>query len=337
MKRVPLFIGLLLTVVSFGQENHQRIGEIDFYGYGGLDLDRIRAELPVREGDDFPDSDDAFFDKINNIREAVRRVIGKPPTDIAVVCCDARGMRMIYIGLPGSSMRNLPYNPPPQGTVCFPARVTDLYQLTMEASSRAVRSGSSKEDRSKGYALSTDPELRAKQLATRKYAIGHERLVRNVLALSQDAEQRTAAAHILGYTRQSKEQISALVRASHDVDDSVRNNAIRALGVLAESSPKVAVRIPAAGFVAMLNSGSWTDRNKAGFLLDELSKRRDPRLLSQLRSQALDSLIEMVRWRSRGHADFARILLGRIAGIEETRLQQLVETEQVDQIIKALN
>ncbi|PYK08500.1 MAG: hypothetical protein DME65_13950 [Verrucomicrobia bacterium] len=86
----------------------------------------------------------------------------------------------------------------------------------------------------------------------------------------------------------------------------------------------------------MLSSGSWTDRNKAGFLLDELSKRRDAKLLSQLHSQALDSLIEMARWRSRGHADFARILLGRIAGIEETRLQQLVDAGQVDQIIQAL-
>jgi hypothetical protein len=86
----------------------------------------------------------------------------------------------------------------------------------------------------------------------------------------------------------------------------------------------------------MLNSGSWTDRNKAGFLLDELSKERDPKLLSQLRAHALDSLIEMARWRSRGHAGTARILLGRIAGIEETRLQKLVDAGEVEQILKAL-
>jgi hypothetical protein len=112
--------------------------------------------------------------------------------------------------------------------------------------------------------------------------------------------------------------------------------AIRALGVLAQSDPKVAARIPAEQFIAMLNSGSWTDRNKAGFLLDELSMRRKPELLSRLRSQALDSLIEMARWRSRGHAGTAQILLGRIAGIEETRLQQLVEAGEVEQILNAL-
>ena len=336
MKRVRCFIVLLLAGVAFGQENHRRIGEIDFYGYAGFDLDRVRTAIPFREGDDFTDSESAFSDAIDRIRAAITRVIGKPPTDIALVCCDDKGGQMIYIGLPGKSMRNGQYIPPPKGSVHFPARVIDLYQQTMDASSKAVRSGTGKEDGSKGYALWTEPDVRAKQLATREYALQNERLVRSVLAMSRDAEQRTAAAHILGYARQSKQQIAALVRASHDVDDSVRNNAIRALAVLAESSPKIADRIPAEGFVAMLSSGSWTDRNKAGFLLVELSERREARLLSQLRSQALDSLIEMAHWRSRGHADFARILLGRIAGIEETRLQQLVAAGQVDQIIKAL-
>lgn len=99
---------------------------------------------------------------------------------------------------------------------------------------------------------------------------------------------------------------------------------------------QVANQVPPEGFIDMVSSGSWTDRNKAGFLLNELSKRRDSKFLGVLRSRALDSLIEMARWRSRGHADFARILLGRIAGIEETHLQQLVGEGQVDQIIEAL-
>lgn len=334
-KRALLLIIPLLAVVTLGQENHRRIGEIDFYGYAGLDLDRVRAALPLHEGDELADSDSAVFDTIARIRGALTRVIGKAPTDVAVVCCDAQGSQMIYIGLPGNSMRNVPYNPPPKGTVRFPMRVINHYQQTMEAWSKAVRSGSSKEDYSKGYALSTDTELRAKQLATRKYATHHGRLVLRVLASSQDTEQRIAAAHILAYARQSKEQIEALVKAGSDADETVRNNAIRALGVLSQSDPRVAARIPAGSFIAMLNSGSWTDRNKAGFLLNELSRGRDPKLLRQLRSQALGSLIEMARWRSAGHADSSRILLGRIAGIEENLLQQLVEAGQVEQIINA--
>jgi hypothetical protein len=334
MKRALLLIILLLAAVTFGQENQRPIGEIDFYGYAGFDLEKVRAALPLREGDDFKDSE--FVETLDRIRAAITTVIGKPPTDIAVVCCDDQGGQMIYIGLPGKSIRNMPFNPTPKGPVRFPARVIDLYQQTMEASSKDVRKGASKEDDSKGYALSSDPELRAKQLATREYATHHEQLVLRVLALSKDAEQRIVAAHMLGYARQSKEQIQALVRAGYDSDETVRNNAIRALAVLAQSNPRLAARIPAEQFIVMLNSGSWTDRNKAGFLLDELSRGRNPRLLSRLRSQALDSLIEMARWRSRGHAGTARILLGRIAGIEETRLQQLVNAGEVDQILKAL-
>jgi hypothetical protein len=192
------------------------------------------------------------------------------------------------------------------------------------------------EDRSKGYGLSSYPPLRARQLATREYATHHELLVRHVLQSSSDAEQRGIAAEVLGYARQSKQQIAALVRASHDVDDGVRNNAVRALAVLAQSSPQAARRVPTASFIEMLDSGVWTDRNKAGFLFDVLSQARDPKLLGRLRSQALESLIEMARWRDPGHAQSAGMVLGRIAGIEENRLQQLVASGQVEVIIKAL-
>jgi hypothetical protein len=331
-----LFLVLSLMMLSVAQEKHRRIGGIDFYGYAGLDLNNIRAALPVREGDELLDSEDAVLKAISQITQTVKRVVGKPPTDIATVCCDAQGNTVFFIGLPGRSMRTVPYNPPPKGRVRLPARIISLYEKTMAASSMAVRSGFAREDRSKGYAFSDQPDLRAKQLTTRVYALRNEGLVHRVLASAEDAAQRIAAAHILGYARQSPEQIQALVRASNDSDETVRNNAIRALGVLAQSNPSVAARIPAERFIAMLSSGSWTDRNKAGFLLDELSKRRDPKLLGQLRSQSLDSLIEMARWRSRGHADFARSLLARIAGIEEVPLRQLVDAGQVDQIIEAL-
>jgi hypothetical protein len=44
----------------------------------------------------------------------------------------------------------------------------------------------------------------------------------------------------------------------------------------------------------------------------------------------------MARWRNPEHASNARILLGRIAGIPEERLVQLVSTDNVDEIIKEL-
>jgi hypothetical protein len=66
-----------------------------------------------------------------------------------------------------------------------------------------------------------------------------------------------------------------------------------------------------------------------------LTAQRNPALLSLLRRRALDALIEMARWRSAGHAQNARIILGRVAGIEETRLWKLASEDKVEEIIQA--
>ena len=59
------FLALSLGAFAVAQDKHRRIGEIDFYGYAGLDLDRIRAVLPLREGDELSDSDDAVLEAIS--------------------------------------------------------------------------------------------------------------------------------------------------------------------------------------------------------------------------------------------------------------------------------
>jgi hypothetical protein len=49
-----------------------------------------------------------------------------------------------------------------------------------------------------------------------------------------------------------------------------------------------------------------------------------------------ERLIEMARWRTR-HADYAKYLLGRIAGIDEDQLKELVNSGQTDAIINRLS
>jgi hypothetical protein len=86
----------------------------------------------------------------------------------------------------------------------------------------------------------------------------------------------------------------------------------------------------------MLLSGTWTDVNKAGALLNDLTKSRDPSLLTKLRKpEVLGRLVEAARWRTE-HANSSRYILGRVAGIEEGHLEQLVAAKQVDVIISAL-
>jgi len=140
-----------------------------------------------------------------------------------------------------------------------------------------------------------------------------------------------------GYGRQSDRQIDDLVHASLDPDDGVRNNAVRALEVLAAAKPDVARRIPPQPFVRLLRSGSWSDHNKASLVLVALTTTREPKLLEELRADALESLLEMARWRNIGHAEAALTILGRMAGVKEDTLNGLIEAGQTSTILAKFN
>lgn len=337
MKRALLLIVLLLSPSAAAQveQRQARVRLIDFYGYTGLDVDKVRAALPVREGETFPTAQ-ALNVTRTRIEEAVRRVTGRPATEVSFLS-PGRDEWIIYVGLSGKNVKSLPRNHAPRGTARLPSKAVDVYRQVDSAFFSAMQRGASGDDNSKGYSLSPDDAtLREKQLAMHEYAARHEDVIRAVLRSSADDEQRRMAAQMLGYANRSRRQVADLVRATRDPDDDVRNNATRALMVLANSDPKVAASIPAAGFVEMLNSGTWSDRNKAGGLLSTLSRWRSPGLLSTLRARALDSLTEMARWRAQGHAYAARTILGRVAGIEETQLTKLVSDDaKVDVIIDA--
>lgn len=334
LMRVLIILCTILFIGSaFAQDKPLIVGHIEFFGYAGLNLERIRAALPLREGDalavqDFP----ATKEKIN---QSVKRETDHDTTSIAFTCCDAHGNLMIFVGLAGASTRPPKYSTTPKGSAQLPRSIRDLYERAMDLNAEAVQKQPG-EDRSKGYGLSAYTPTREVQLSMRRWALRNTPLIRRVLISAADSSERQAAAYALGYALQSRIQISALVQASHDVDDTVRNNAVRALAVLASSSDRVSTWIPAQDFAQMLHSGIWEDRNKAGALLNALSSHRNPELLRMLRSEALDALLEMAHWRNSGHASDALMILGRIAGIEEGRLQQLAAAGDVDTIVQSL-
>ena len=330
MKQRVLWLIILLASTASGQEPAKLIGEIEFFGYSRIDLNKVRAALPFHEKDMF--SGETIAPKLERAGEAIKQVTGQWPTDMATICCDAQGNWIIFIGLSGRTSR---YNRPPKGTARLPKKTLDLYEQSIKINMADVQQGASAEEHAQGFALSVYAPLRSIQLEMRAYAVAHAALIREVLATTTDERQRIVAADLLGYAQQSKSQIAALVRASHDSNGMVRNNATRALIVLAESSRKVARKIPAAGFIEQMLSGTWTDLNKASNLLDSITKSRDPKVLAQLRRrEVLARLIEIARWRS--HGEPARYILGRIAGIAESRLKQLVETGRVEVIINEL-
>ena len=329
-----LHFTLLLALATGSTPSQQaRIGEIDFFGTSGIDVEKVRSALPVGEGEEV--SKDQTPDVRNRINQAVERAVGRPATDVALICCDDQGSLMIYIGLGGSNSATIPLLSAPKGSSCLPKQAVTLYDAATAALLPAIQKGNAGEDDSQGYSLSNDAALRAKQVAMHNYAVAHEQRLERTLQSCGKPEQRQAAAELLGYAHRSAAQIGALVHASRDSDEEVRNNAVRALGVLATASPKTASEIPADSFVAMLNSSLWTDRNKAGFLLMALTGSRPPQLLERLRTEALPSLIEMARWHDSSHARAYQELLGRIAGFDEARIEQLIASGRVDEIIAA--
>jgi hypothetical protein len=70
-------------------------------------------------------------------------------------------------------------------------------------------------------------------------------------------------------------------------------------------------------FFDLLNSTSWTDRNKASALVEVVSRARDPQVASRIRARAMDALIDMAEWKS-PHREPALWILSRISGMEES-------------------
>ena len=138
-----------------------------------------------------------------------------------------------------------------------------------------------------------------------------------------EAQDRALAAQVLGYAPNKAEVVDDLVFGMSDPDPGVRNDAMRALWVIAtfaKSSPPLGIRVPPDPFVALLDSLVWSDRNKASMALFTLSEGRDPMLLRSLRERALPSLVEMARFKSPGHALAPFYLLGRLGGLTEEEI-----------------
>lgn len=334
MKILLLFAILTAAWPVYSQDESFNIRAIDFYGLDGLNVNRIRAALPLREGDRL--SRDSKEKTVGQLKEAIKQATGHGPSDIAIVCCDDQGRLMLYIGLSENSVGQALYNLVPRGLTRLPPAATKVHREADQAWMNAMAKGVSGEDDSRGYALSVDPEARAKQVALHTYVARHSTIVRRVLASARDVEQRRIAAEMLGYAVRSRKQIRALIHASRDIDEGVRNNAMRALIVLARSNAEASALIPGECFVRLLNSGVWTDRNKSAELLAVRTRQRDPQLIACLGKEALTSLIEMARWSYPGHAYSAQLMLGRIVGIDEKTLIGMIERQEVEPLINAV-
>jgi hypothetical protein len=169
-----------------------------------------------------------------------------------------------------------------------------------------------------------DPLVREIQLAFPGVAETHLGELRNVLRNSSDDEQRAIAAFLIGYAPKKDQVADDLQFALRDADPGVRANAARAiiaLAVYARLNADSGIKLEPTWFIEMLNSLSWSDRERALNALQILTDSRDATMLAQLRNRALPALVEMSRWKTLEHALPAFVLAGRVAGLSEQQIQ----------------
>jgi len=291
------------------------IGIIDFYGRRHTGAAEARAALAFKEGDAF-DPGGPPPATFRTTAERLKQLPDVLHVSMTPICCDA-GRLIIYVGLEERDAPVLHLRPAPKGNERLPVDVLSAGVRFGTAFTEAVKRGDNGEDRSQGHSLMHDPATRAVQEEFPGFARRDLAMLWRVLKNSSEADHRAVAAQVLGYANDKQAVVGDLVRAMSDADEGVRNNAMRALLVFADTVPapgRAVPRVPAEPFIEFLHSAEWTDRNKASGALEALTRGRDPGMLATLRKTALVPLSEMAEWKSSGHALPAYLILARIAG-----------------------
>lgn len=332
----------LLMASSFTGSLAQQfeIGIIDYYGLsepnapGKNDVEQC---LPFHEGDPFK-ADGTTAWKMP-AQECLKKLRGVRQAAIDGVCCDEKGRAMIFVGISqritGDDQPSFP------GETRLPKEIMAANDTLESGMEKAIQEGQSGEDDSQGHALFHFPKAQAPQDLFTRYANTNLATVREVLHHSKYSKDREVACWIIPFRSNKAEILPDLIAAVRDPDEGVRNNAIRALGILDQyfKSKGINVSIDPSPFIELMNSISWTDRNKSANLLFSLTGERNPVLLTNLKKNALYPLADMARWRSHAHAYTGFMILGRIAGwTDEVTNQRSYEDRAlwVDEMLKAI-
>ena len=296
-----------------------QIGIIDLFGLSRVRADQVRAALTFKEGDTIPSAAPERQALLTASETRVAMLPGVVRARIRMVCCE-QGRAIAYVGVEEAGAPTMQFRAAPRGDARLAPDVVQAGEEFSKASVLAVQQGRAEEDRSEGHALNRDPAMRAIQERFLTFASRDLPRLRLVLQSSSDATHRALAAQVLGYVRDKQAVVEDLVQGMADPSEEVRNDAMRALLVFADTVPSTnrpRPRIPYQPFIELLNSPIWTDRNKASGALLALSASRDPELLAMLRKQALAALVEMARWKSAGHAQAPFMIVGRLAGYSD--------------------
>ena len=330
------FIFILLDSISLHSQS-VKIGSIDVYGNRNISSDSILQFANIAEGDSI--SQQLLLNR--TIEKNIGRIAEVKLVKTAVICCDKKGNYHLFIGVAETDSTILFHRGAPNLRIILPEKYTNAYKQFHERLSDAIQAGQADEDWSNGHTLIHYPPARKIQDKYRNWAEEDFTMLSKVLRSSAYAEQRATAAQIISYHSDKSKVLPELIHAIIDESDEVRNNAVRALTVIAYYStehPEKRINIPYHPFIRLINSVVWSDRNKGLSVLMQLTKSRDTALLSKLKEISLPSLKEMAVWKSEAHAIPAYVILGRIAGMTEDQIFKTASgTNFAEEAMKLVN
>lgn len=315
MRVLLTFLFLMTFTATAMAQDKILISIIDFYGNRSITDDQLRKALSLSEGEISTDSLNR-----EKYEARIKAIPGVKQAHLNLVCCDPATKGVILFAGITESNDTIVYRPEPTGKDSLPPSILKLGLAFDDAMMKAIQGGNAGEESPNGYALMNDSASKTIQLQFIPVARNNYALLKKVLYKSSLSEHRAFAAQMIAYSTDKKSVINDLMYAIHDNNETVRNNATRALALLAgyaNEHPGEGLKIPAEPFITMLNSYIWTDRNKGLMILRFLTEKRDPQIMQQLKTKALPSLIEMAKWKSEGHAFAAYVILGRLAGAKD--------------------
>ncbi len=311
-----------------------RVGLVEVYGTRKVSPEKIKAALKAKPGDPMPSRLDA--------EDRIDKVSGVVVSRVEAACCDGNNM-VLYVGIEERDTPHIDYHATPTGDTALPADLFTAYRTFLDEVAGSIRGRNADEDLTQGYSLMEDPECRRLQQSFVPAVAANLALVDRVLRESADPEQRAAAAYLLQYgprePRAIKTIVDGLQYGLRDVDDNVRENAMRALKAVAVGAklhPEQQIRLEPTWFVELMNSVVWSDRRDATRALVNLTENRDPDTLALLRERALPSVVEMARWHDMTAALPAFILAGRLAGLDDAAIKTAWVNGDREAVLKKL-
>lgn len=307
-----------------------RVGFVEVYGNRKIPRDRILKVVGAKAGDPLPASK-------GQVEEDLEAVSGILRARLEAFCCEA-GKPILYVGVEERGAPAFPYRDIPTEEIALAPEILSVYADFTAALNRAARDGDTGEDLSAGHSMMTNIACRVAQERFVGLATLHEEQLRRVLAGAADPEQRAIAAYVIGYAPDKKSVVNDIQQALRDPEDAVRANAARALKAIAvlARKPDSGIVLRATWFVEMLNSVTLSDRIEGSRTLLTMFDELTAQTVLQIKDRALLSLEEMAHWHHLPHALPAYLLLGRVAGIPETEMEQAWSRGDREEMLKRI-